>query len=222
MTHDKITTKSLQWLHNERDGVSNHQHHDCLLNRLFRRRSKKTSKLRATGLCDGNSSVIGGFPSQEASNAENVSIWWRHHVHPIITNMPPFCRLLKEKLRILIQISLIFVSKGQIENTSTLVQVMPWRQMGDMPLPEPMMTHFINVSTCVIQWVKKHLHYLSMICGWFDFVKAQIKISKLRVAGLCEGNSLVTGEFPTRRASNAENVSIWWYHYENTSYYTHR
>ena len=44
-------TAPLQWRHNGRDGVSNHQRHDCLLNRLFRRRSKKTSKLRITGLC---------------------------------------------------------------------------------------------------------------------------------------------------------------------------
>ena len=46
---------SLQWRHNGRDSVSNHQPHDCLLNRLFWRRSKKTSKLRVTGLCVGNS-----------------------------------------------------------------------------------------------------------------------------------------------------------------------
>ena len=46
---------SLRWRHNEHDGVSNHQHHGCLLNRLFRRRSKKTTKLRVTGLCVGNS-----------------------------------------------------------------------------------------------------------------------------------------------------------------------
>ena len=52
---------------------------DCLLNRLFRRRSKKPSKIRVTGLCDGNPSVTGGFPSQRTSNAENSSIWWRHH-----------------------------------------------------------------------------------------------------------------------------------------------
>ena len=45
---------TLQWRHNECDGVSNHQPHDCLLNLLFRRRSKKTSKLRVTGLCAGN------------------------------------------------------------------------------------------------------------------------------------------------------------------------
>ena len=43
----------LQWRHNERDGVSNQEPHDCLLNRLFRRRSKKTSKLRITGPCEG-------------------------------------------------------------------------------------------------------------------------------------------------------------------------
>ena len=71
---------SLQWCHNEHDSVSNHQPHDCLLNRLFRRRSKKTSKLRVTGLCVGNSPGTGEFPAQMASNAENVSIWWRHHV----------------------------------------------------------------------------------------------------------------------------------------------
>ena len=39
-----------------------------------RRRSKKTSKLRVTGLCVGNSAVTGEIPAQRASNAENVSI----------------------------------------------------------------------------------------------------------------------------------------------------
>ena len=50
-----ISKQSLQWRHNDHDGVSNRQPHGCLLNRLFRRRSKKTSKLRVTGLCVGNS-----------------------------------------------------------------------------------------------------------------------------------------------------------------------
>ena len=79
-----IYCSSLQWRHNGSDGVSNHQPHHCLLNRLFRRRSKKTSKLRVTGSCVGNSPVTGEFPAQMASNAENVSIWWRHHVHSCI------------------------------------------------------------------------------------------------------------------------------------------
>ena len=70
---------SLHWRHNKRDGVSKHQLRDCLLNRLFMRRSKKTPKLRVTGLYVGNSPEIGEFPAQMASNAKNVSIWWRHH-----------------------------------------------------------------------------------------------------------------------------------------------
>ena len=69
----------LRWRHNGRDSVSNHQSYDCLFNRLFRRRSKKTSKLLVTGLGVGNSPGTGDFPAQMASNAENVSIWWRHH-----------------------------------------------------------------------------------------------------------------------------------------------
>ena len=71
---------SLRWRHNDHAGVSNHQPPGCLLNRLFRRKSKKTSKLRVTGLCAGNSPGTGEFSAQMASYAENVSIWWRHHV----------------------------------------------------------------------------------------------------------------------------------------------
>ena len=51
----KVHLTPLRWRHNDHAGVSNHQPHGCLLNRLFRRRSKKTSKLRVTGLCVGNS-----------------------------------------------------------------------------------------------------------------------------------------------------------------------
>ena len=71
--------RTFQWRHNWRNGVPNHQPHDCLLNRLSRHRSKKTSKLCVTGLCAGNSPVSGEFPAQMASNAEIVSIRWRHH-----------------------------------------------------------------------------------------------------------------------------------------------
>ena len=75
----KIATGPLRWSHNGCDSVSNHQPYDCLLNRLFRRWSKKTSKPRLTGLCAGNSTGTGELSAQMASNAENVSIWWRHH-----------------------------------------------------------------------------------------------------------------------------------------------
>ena len=65
---------TLRWRHNESDGDSNHQSHDCLPDRL-----KKTEKLRVTGLCAGNSPVTVEFPAQRTSYAKNVSIWWRHH-----------------------------------------------------------------------------------------------------------------------------------------------
>ena len=51
----------LHWRRNGRDGVSNHQHRGCLLNRWFGHRSKKTSKLRVTDLCAGNSPGTGEF-----------------------------------------------------------------------------------------------------------------------------------------------------------------
>ena len=79
----------IKWRHNGRNGVSNHQPHHCLLNRLFRRRSKKTSKFHVTGLCAGNSPVTGGFPAQKASNAEKISIWWRHHDIYLSVGIPP-------------------------------------------------------------------------------------------------------------------------------------
>ena len=71
--------ETLQRRYNDRDDTSNHQPLYCLLNHLFRRRWKKTSKLRITGICKGNLLLTGGFPSQRASNVGNVSIWWHHH-----------------------------------------------------------------------------------------------------------------------------------------------
>ena len=108
--------RSLLGRHIDRDGVSNHQPHDCLFNRLFRRRSMKTSKLCVTGLSEGNSPVTGEFPAQRTSNAENVSFWWRHQDmflslldHVTAMGYPPFfvrhfhIKLLKWKSYILFQ-----------------------------------------------------------------------------------------------------------------------
>ena len=79
---DGTSRWSFQWHHNGCYGISNHWRLDCLLDRLFRRRSMKTSNLRVTGLCEGNSLVTGEFPSLRASNAEGkcfylmVSSWY--------------------------------------------------------------------------------------------------------------------------------------------------
>ena len=87
MTHGILTAMSIvwsaiakfQWRHNGRNGVSNHQPHNYLLNRLFKHRLKKTSKLRVTDLCEGNWPVTEELLTQRASNAEHVPIWWSHH-----------------------------------------------------------------------------------------------------------------------------------------------
>ena len=79
--HETCICISLHWRHYECDVVSNHRRLDCLLNRWFRHRSEKISMPHVTGLCEGNPPVTGGFPSQRTSNAENVSIWWRHNVN---------------------------------------------------------------------------------------------------------------------------------------------
>ena len=74
-----ICRLTLEWRHNGRDGVSNHQPaivYSTVYSSVNQR--KKTSKLPVTGLCVGNSPVTGEFPAQMASNAEKVSIGWRH------------------------------------------------------------------------------------------------------------------------------------------------
>ena len=58
-----------------------------------RRRSKETPKLCIIGLCAGNSPVTGEFPAQNVSNAENVSIWWRHY--DILAGDKPLSEALK-------------------------------------------------------------------------------------------------------------------------------
>ena len=70
---------ALQWRHNECDGVSNHQPHDCLLNRYSRSRSRKTSKLRVNGPCERIHRSPVNSPHKGPVTRKNVSIWWRHH-----------------------------------------------------------------------------------------------------------------------------------------------
>ena len=83
---------ALQWRHNERGCVSSPASR-LFTRHLFRRRSKKASKFRVTGLCEENSPATGEFPAQRASNAENVSIWWRHHGKRIFLSSVAGCQL---------------------------------------------------------------------------------------------------------------------------------
>ena len=76
-----------------------------------------------------------------------------------------------------------------------------------------------------------HLHYSDVIMSTIasrisslnitqSFIQAQIKENiKTPRHWPCAGNSPATGEFPTQMATNAENVSIWWCHYERLNLY---
>ena len=88
------TTYLSEWRPNACDGILNQRRFDCLLNPLSMRRSKKTSRLRVTGLCEGNSPVTGEFPAQRTSNAENASIWWRRYDDQIIVYSTMFAGVL--------------------------------------------------------------------------------------------------------------------------------
>ena len=119
----------LLWRPNGHDGISNHQPHDCLPNRLFRRRSKKTSKLRVTGLCAGNSPETGEFPAQMASNAENVFIWWRHHAD---------CRLGK----------VVVIFKSVLSKHMSLsLKVLLVKRLSDDFYRIPLMIFWVNIGS---------------------------------------------------------------------------
>ena len=139
-----------------------------LLNRLFRRRSKKTSKLRVTGLCEGNSPVPSEFPAHRASSAENVSIWWRHHVchhmvsigHIVLVN----CESRKP----------LFAYNVHLNRVKRVMRIF--------------------IACPVIMSISKQCHLISIILRVTDstvFVLVTKKITKIRITGpLCRESIL--------------------------------
>ena len=76
----------LRWRHNEQDGVSNHQPYHLFTQPFGKTQIKENTKApRCWPLCEKFTGT-GEFPAQMASNAENISIWWRHHVWIIVDN----------------------------------------------------------------------------------------------------------------------------------------
>ena len=76
---------TLQWRHNGRDGVSNHQPRFGY-STFIQAQIKENIKAPCHWSLCGNSPVTGEFPTQKVSNAEYASIWWRHHGS--LTNAP--------------------------------------------------------------------------------------------------------------------------------------
>ena len=71
--------ESVQWRHNERDGVSNHQHHDCLLNHLFKGQIKKKHQSSAS-LTFVRRFHWWPMNSPHKGPERGKCFWWRHHV----------------------------------------------------------------------------------------------------------------------------------------------
>ena len=164
----------LQWRHNERDGVSNHQPHDCVLNR-FRRRSKKISKLRVTGLCEGNSPMTGEFPAQRASKC----------FHLMTSSL--ICVTIANMLTIGLAVNQTkwIKTKPHRSNVSTLWPsvAIRWQRFGSTlvqllacclttpktkPLPKPMLTiiyHQWSVHLGQFCW-ERWRYVVSLMWGW--------------------------------------------------------
>ena len=92
----------------------------------------------------------------------------------------------------------------------------PWRSCEATVMETPVLSRFINgafhYNDVIMSTMASLINSLTIVCSTVCSGADQ-KTSKLRVTGLCAGNSLVTGEFPTQKVSDAENVSIWWRHH---------
>ena len=118
--------------------------------RLFRRRWKKISKLRVTGLCEGNSAVTGEFPAQRASNAENVSVWWRHHVQfPQNCRMCPYCLTVAQKAEL---------RRAFLEHQNRR----QWRRV----VPQAFTVVFILISYCTHSMNDTHIYKQISSCRY--------------------------------------------------------
>ena len=81
---------------------------------------------------------------------------------------------------------------------------------------------FDHYGDVIMAAMASQITSLTIICSNVYSGADQREHQKLRVTGLCAGNSPMTGEFPAQRASKSENVSIWWRHHGkqlHTGYY---
>ena len=79
-----------------------------------------------------------------ASVPERLTHWRWGKMTDISSDYIFTCNFLNENCWISNKISLKYVPWGLIDNMSALVQIMAWRQTGNKPLSDPMMTHFTD------------------------------------------------------------------------------
>ena len=135
------------------------------LNRLsFRHRSKKTSKLCATGLCVGNSPVTGESPHKWPVTGKCFHLMTSSCANDLI----PIQCYHDMKIVVCIQLSLSFVPVDPINNTTALVQVVACHQSyRRQPLPELMLTDSLtnyqlrHLGLSLVKFVQKLGHFQS-------------------------------------------------------------
>ena len=128
----------LEWCHNERDDIWNHRRLDYLLSRLFRRRSKRTTMLRVTGLCEGKSTT-----------------WWRHHVTQATncSHEPSDYQRMKTQssaFTVLCEGNTRVSSGFSLQRASNMESVsMSWRHHGmeKLGISHDAYSHFLSVGT---------------------------------------------------------------------------
>ena len=135
----QVNVTPLRWRHNGHDCVWNHQPPDFLLNRLLRCRSKKTSKLRVTGLCAGNSPGPVNSPHKwlvmlKIMTSSCLSRWWHHHA---VQDRALFIFLKSHDTSNVNSIRHIYASVNQ----PAMVQIMACHLAGAKPLYEPMLEY---------------------------------------------------------------------------------
>ena len=151
---------SLQWRYNERDGVSNHQPHDCLLNCLFRRRSKKRPKLRVTGLVRG----IHRWP-------ENSS-----HKRPVTRKMFPFDDVIMVLLKArIVPPSVHVLEKGpahwrKTHCTHNQPPIPPWSAVGRPPMGCGSPANTSRDNDVVITSQRRHFDVITSKWRRFDVI----------------------------------------------------
>ena len=156
-----------------------------------------------------NSPATGEFPAQRASNAVNVSIWWRHHGW----DSPETHR---EAYAIMVVADVIALNMHQaISNHQAVIPATTDYENSHYAT-------YISHNKHTLQWrhnghdsVSNHQRLYCLLNCFYGHRSS--KTSKLCVTGLCEGNSPGTGEFPAQMATNAENVPIWWHRHKKNN-----
>ena len=127
---------------------------------------KKTSKLRVTGLCEGNPPVTGGFPSQRASKSEIVSIRLHHHAVSFhVFGVKPFYSLghwICGSNFNFTRMTLKFITKN---NNSSTLSGNGLVLQGNKPLPDPMLFQIYVTNELIISLVDYHDEGHRAICG---------------------------------------------------------